>query len=140
MASKPPARKMTVAEGKQKWQEFVLGSGLKNVGLQKYYLGKAGRLARWEYERLATEMFRDATNIGAIIIPEPHQAEDFQFKIWMHAASNGQKLRMFLKSKPEKQKALYDYAFYLDQSATLVSPTVYSYIECFQQNIDMLCK
>lgn len=54
--------------------------------LDKYYLGKTHDLDlnggdQNEYEQILTNLFADAVEVGAIILPSPYVAEDFEFKV-----------------------------------------------------------
>lgn len=70
------------------WDEFVEGSGLADVRLDQYYLGKemtdirSSKKNEEELTKLYTELFADAVSMGVITLPSPYQVEDFKFAIY----------------------------------------------------------
>jgi hypothetical protein len=99
------------------WYEFVKNSGLKKVSLHEYYLGYASRqLTDKEYEKLLTELFRDAVVLGVIVLPTSYTAEDFQFEVASQA-------KVILRNKPELSgevsdvRGLIGYDYKLDGSS-----------------------
>ena len=72
----------TVAFYEDKWAEFVENSELKKVPLTQYYCGEDlsfAQITRADHEKMMTEIFKDAVEVGAIVLPEPFTADNFQF-------------------------------------------------------------
>src|ERR1022692_4702623 len=63
-----------------KWTEFVSGGVLGPVRVDKYYLGRIPRPKKnGDYEKIIAELFADAISVGAVVLPSPYVAEDFEF-------------------------------------------------------------
>jgi hypothetical protein len=97
----------------KKWLEFVDTSALNSTKLYKYYLGpdlKESSAAR--SAEVATGLFADAVQIGAIRLASGFNAEDFCF-----AAEDEQSLRVFPKGKTQLSRqvggaeGVYSYNF-----------------------------
>jgi hypothetical protein len=98
----------------RKWHEFVSGAGLRGVDVAEYYgedySEDAGRL------RLLEGVFADMVSVGAIILPEPYEVEDFVFELV------GSEPVAYLRGKPEGAVDLTGalYPKHADWSADLV--------------------
>ena len=92
-AGKGKARRgqVTVSSGEaifamdmNKWQDFVSGSGLEGVTLREYYVEdftvNALGISPGAYTKIIAEIFADAVAIGAIVLPKPYKADDFEFR------------------------------------------------------------
>ena len=67
---------------RQKWQVFLRESDLEGMSLHKYYLGKKdSHVPDYQLEKVVTELFADAVEVGAIILPSPYKPADFEFKV-----------------------------------------------------------
>lgn len=93
----------------QRWAQFVKDSGIKNVKLDKYYLGKIKEaLSDAEYEQMMTSLFADMVTCGALILPSPHNAEDFIFKMeyeehnYQRRIDFNKNMTVAMKNEPEK--------------------------------------
>ena len=77
---------MTVDE--EKWDNFTRNCDLANLGIYNYYLGQKAPLTIFQVQELAAdehmkivrELFADAVSVGAITLPEPYKAEDFELQ------------------------------------------------------------
>src|ERR1039458_6255214 len=73
---------LIVSPGQQKWHDFVANSELEDVNIHEYYLGHTYPSPTDEgYEKMVTELFADAVEVGAVVIPDELRAEDFTFKM-----------------------------------------------------------
>src|ERR1039458_6940228 len=96
--SSPPKRETTTKPEKQsvtptrkkpiiqfegaKWGNFVKNTSLKDVKLSRYYLNREARKENFsDYETIIRELFADGVNAGAIPLPAPYHAEDFEFEL-----------------------------------------------------------
>lgn len=89
-----------------KWNDFVLKSGLEDVKLHRYYLGKTPRRpSEAEYTQVVEGLFQDAVTVGAITIPHPYTTNDFSFrtvqKIYRSRTSKKKYLAVHIKRKNE---------------------------------------
>src|ERR1039458_5086384 len=92
-------RKAVPAFHEDRWEAFVNDGKLSNISLWKYYLGnKSEWVKRYSYENLATELFADAVAVGAITLPDPYEANDFQFA--SSVSTNEMVLRLKKKVMP----------------------------------------
>ena len=65
----------------QKWYRFVQDSNVQSVRVIKYYLGDGIEPYTYgDYKRIAAAIFSDAVEVGAITLPIPYIAEDFEFR------------------------------------------------------------
>src|ERR1035437_2972496 len=92
------------------WDEFVDPAGVGDVRLREYYLGQAPKvqprdLTDAECELILGGLFADAVDVGAIKLPKPHKAEDFQFAV-RYANTRGEDVKITLKSKPGQARDL----------------------------------
>src|ERR1035437_7058916 len=64
------------------WLDFIQGRGLENVSSTRYYLGQ-GTPPRSDEEasKVLMELFLDSVAVGALKIPSPYTAEDFQIEV-----------------------------------------------------------
>ena len=91
----------------KKWEKFARDSKLNSNKLQQYYLGKSTSvlMTDTDYEQVLSELLADAATVGAITIPSPHQAEDFEFHVgyspetWLLA-------EIAFKNEPERKVVL----------------------------------
>jgi hypothetical protein len=73
----------------EKWGEFVDSGGLADVPIYGYYLQKnasklitifqIGELPDDADMKVVRELFADAVSVGAIVLPESYDADDFEF-------------------------------------------------------------
>src|ERR1035437_6915780 len=76
-----------------KWNDFVNGAGLERMRMDRYYLGGAlprnlTKRTKLGCEKLLTNLFADAILVGAVVLPDPYNYEDFTFKaVWRKAGS-----------------------------------------------------
>ena len=78
----PPVTAEAIAGYPKAWSKFVEEGGLASVRLHQYYLGSAPRpLTREHYNKLLNELFSDGVAVGAIVLPDAYNAEDFEFKV-----------------------------------------------------------
>ena len=70
---------------RSEWAQFLKDSRLANVNIYKYYLGSIpSKITFEDYDKVLTELFADAVEVGAVVLPEPYKAADFR----LEAASN----------------------------------------------------
>lgn len=94
----------------EQWTEFVKGSGIQNVKLNQYYLGKNfDNGTNDEYEQIMAEVFTDMIAAKAITLPSPYTPDYFQFKMeengkgyagswnYRHHSKNPDKIRVVCK-------------------------------------------
>ena len=86
----------------QKWSDFVNSSGLKNVSLYKYYIGKESeQCSDAEHEEMLSELITDAVTVGAVQLPSPYVPEDFVFKLEGTGSMGFRQARIMLRSQPK---------------------------------------
>lgn len=96
------------------WSQFVKDSELKSLSLREYYLGsyENPNPKTWGYLteesvtvdgslKILTELFADAVDVGAIILPPPYNAADFEFA-WDHSSTLGRVSPHFFVSLTDK--------------------------------------
>ena len=65
-----------------KWNEFVDGETMKNVMVDEYYLSKGAMESALEnYGLVFSELFADAVAVGAIVLPDGVNVDDFRFVV-----------------------------------------------------------
>jgi hypothetical protein len=108
------AAKLTAEWEPSKWAEFLQTGKLGRVKLANYYLGKGAPrdLDNAQSELVATELFKDAVAVGAVVLPDSHVAEDFEFKI-LNDAFGVEYVNIALKSHPELRTAWTTDTYYL---------------------------
>src|ERR1035437_2896066 len=90
----------------KKWADFMDSSECRAVPLYEYYLGFPEKIADYtleEEEKVVTELFLDALHVGAIVLPQPHVADDFRFVCSAGSIpeKGGRQVRVVLKSHPD---------------------------------------
>ena len=107
-----------------KWNSFVRNTGLDydgvngmpgdGVKLEHYYLGEReeGVSERGEdivadFVRMYAELFADAIAVGAISLPVPYKAEDFEFKASPHPPDDPN-IAVVLKTQPQFEQVIDD--------------------------------
>ena len=74
--AKPPLK--NVAFDEQKLTKFAEARGIGKTNLYKYYMGSVPAFLNGDdYGAVLTELFRDAVDVGAVVIPSPYCAGDF---------------------------------------------------------------
>ena len=137
---------VAVAEGKQRWAEFVLDSGIQKTGMHEYYLGHTfsrrvgAQKIITDYRKLVAELFADMVLVGALSLPNSRSAEDFRFTVKTKDVSFRYDTHMFRKDKPNVQVRLLSSSRHLYPNMLMGEPYVYSYLEGFQDCIDALVK
>ena len=100
-----------------KWAEFINGSGLGRMSLHQYYLNPVHlQLTDYDFEELSQNLFADAVAVGAIVIPQPYAADDFEF--FCEQTNYGRGLNICLQGGRETQ--LFHLS-YLRQNGKLTS-------------------
>ena len=100
-----------------KWEEFVNESGIEHVSAYKYYLGTLpGKCGAAEHEKVTTELFADAISVGALILPPPYIAADFEFKM---VPGSINKLNIILKQQPELSEKLGHVSYYMGKASQM---------------------
>ena len=86
----------------KKWEEFIATSGVGFIKVRRYYMGKDfdRSMAREDYEKVLTEQFADAVQVGALVLPGNYKAEDFRFEVGMVERYIGH-AKIFLKNSSE---------------------------------------
>jgi hypothetical protein len=131
----------TISEGKRKWGEFTRDSGMEKVVMHEYYLGRpfgnsiGAKQVAADAKKEVAELFADMAAVGALYFPGSLSAEDFEFAV---GNAPGQNARMGLKSNPGITTVLPPPSQYLYPNVLMDSPHVYSYLEAFQDSIDIL--
>ena|ERR1035437_6652014 len=135
--SAPAAQKVeAVTLQRETWKNFVKSSGLENTNLYDYYLGAGNRQASdaAQYEKIVTELFSDAVSVGAILLPEPYQADDFRFK--MAPGLSRIDLHFADKSKPVANTGCFWYPF--SQGNTLGHNNLVYALSCMESALSLL--
>src|ERR1035437_2697628 len=102
------------------WKEFVKDSGVGTVKMHNYYLGKNTQAGeRVDYEKLLTEMLADAVSAGAILLPEPYVAEDFQYKAVQQGTRPPNKAEVSLKKEPQFKGEVSYLSYYMGKNGTM---------------------
>src|ERR1035437_566892 len=84
------------------WHKFVKSSGVDEIGVFRYYLGKCpNMLTAEEYERVFTDLFGDLVATGALALPSLYQADDFVFVFSPGKLRRENEVEVRLKSKPK---------------------------------------
>ena len=115
-ASPPPV----AGYSPRKWEDFVERGGMEKTRFFKYYLGDSFSIRSWrdwkveDWEKAFAGLFADAVTIGAIGLPSPYTADDFQFKM----EEGGGALYISLKNDPE-MKGTVPVIVYFDQKTTM---------------------
>src|ERR1039458_2233951 len=85
-----PANKEAVHNKPEKWEEFIKNSGLTSAKLHQYYLKNTPKpLTHEDYNKLMNELFADCVAVGAITLPNPYEAKDFEFKVRINNSPKG---------------------------------------------------
>src|ERR1039458_7358275 len=95
------AHKNDVVFKREVWNEFVRGANLGSVRLGRYYLESASEglsganfwevgLTSKDLSKLLTNLFVDAVEVGAIVLPAPYGFEDFVFEAGIRQTSADQ--------------------------------------------------
>src|ERR1035437_9559242 len=104
----------------EKWNEFVEGGELAKVKLYDYYLGERAdeNYTNAEHGQVLTELLLDAAAVGALSLPSPYKAEDFQLVV---NDGNGRLkyVQLSLKGEPEKGEVGFAYGMGYDISTRL---------------------
>ena len=113
---------------------FCQKSGVANVKITQYYLGRDVIPTRSDCNRIASELFNDAVQVGAVILPDDYAVEDFEF--YTELSDGFPSLsRMVVKSlKLEVELPFPEY--YLDNDNRMVGNNVAMYLEDLQYHID----
>src|ERR1035437_9527614 len=99
----PPSLQKTWCDA-SKWVEFIEDNGLEDGLLYEYYLGANAAKCSGDAAtaKVFSELFADAVTVGAINLPEPYVAADFEFQIssgaphgWVNRAA-----KVVLKGEP----------------------------------------
>ena len=87
-----------------KWDEFVTGADLGHVRLDHYYLGGVLDpylpLANTIQNRVLSELFADAADVGAIRLPDDYAPTDFVFEAELAKERLVKHVDVVLGSKP----------------------------------------
>ena len=89
-----------------RWDKFVADGRLGRVPLYKYYLGNASPGVA-ECEGVPQELFTDAVTVGAITLPKPYKAEDFEVKKLGSSARMSVGLKSNPQSKPAREFSIF---------------------------------
>jgi hypothetical protein len=123
-----------------KWNNFVFSNGLDSITLRQYYLSNAShQITNKDYEVVVSELFADAVTVGAVVLPEPYEVDDFQIEISDAEAHDAYELfgTVSLKSKP-KLKKRFRLLSSLDASRQLGETTVAQVIGDVAYGINVL--
>ena len=126
-----------------KWDEFVNNCGLVNKKLYDYYLGKNinNRTVNAD-EKLITELFADAVEVGALILPPPHTTQDFIFTATdFTLKANGKNninIYVALKPRTSKKKRANEILWYLQKDLTMSNPEVIGILDSLSRPIRSL--
>jgi hypothetical protein len=110
----------------KKWERFVVNSGAGGVDALTYYLGEApSQLTSSDQEKFFAELFTDAVDVGAIVLPSPYVAENFVFEADVnkndYEYTKAAYMRVFLKSEPSVSGMFQYGEVYFGPSSTLDS-------------------
>ena len=97
------------------WQKFVYENELGKMKLYRYYLGGTPKdCGVAEHEKVITELFKDMVAVGAINLPEPHQASEFVFRM-AELKSWDRQVSIALKDEPQQGVRFSDIAYCFDE-------------------------
>jgi hypothetical protein len=103
------------AYDKKVWEEFAQAEGIADLKLYEYYLdgdaswiGEDKQLADAPAEKIINELFSDAVEIGALVLPAGYTRDDFKIEIRRMGDSNGRGMCILLNSAPE-MKTFHNY-------------------------------
>ena len=98
---------VSVVSQPKKWEEFVYDGGLQDVCLYDYYHGAGSRnqCSPAEYKMIVGELFADAVAVGALSLPNPWKADDFEFEVkdgirTDYTGFPHRTIKMFRKARP----------------------------------------
>src|ERR1017187_9159364 len=120
-----------VADAKQKWQDFVNTGGVQETTLYEYYMKSPPVMPLdADYEKVVTELFKDAAAVGALTFSNQYGIEDFEFNI-IHDKleyTRRHRLMMSLKARPGRASTqLLSPYHYLERGVTMSSSHVTSF-------------
>ena len=102
-ATSNPETTEHVAYDADKWREFTNSEGLWGMRVYDYYLGEGNDRypTKKEYEKVMSELFQDAVDVGAFSLPSPYKAKDFVFQALTDVSrTEEQEIKISLKNKP----------------------------------------
>src|ERR1035437_10351366 len=94
---------------KEKWKEFISGSGIEEVRLYQYYLGKIPQsLTAEEYETILTGLLADLVEVGALTLPGTTSVDDFGFAVEVSAGHRrrNDRIKVYRKDKSGRHAGL----------------------------------
>ena len=65
----------------KKWYEFMDNGGLAPVTLRQYYLPDGARENSNDYGIIVNELLTDAVAVGAVVLPDKYEVDDFLVKV-----------------------------------------------------------
>ena len=101
----------------EKWEEFVESSEMRGTSLTHYYCGENKnfqQLSMDDHQKVTTEIFNDAVAVGAIVLPEPFVAEDFEFRGMATQVKGAEEIGVALKAAPELLEEVCSYTWAYD--------------------------
>jgi hypothetical protein len=153
MPSEAPSKNKAITYKQGRWFEFLESNKLKKVGLYKYYLGEGaimdrGGVARagkgWnddDHEKVVTELFADAVEVGMITLPEDYEVEDFEFSYVPDRPHGDELMQIGVKNVARKgiQPQLWtSEAYFLGESNDMNHDSVYHFLRWMCEKIDKL--
>src|ERR1035437_4813039 len=99
-------QKAFIEASRRRWAEFVLASGLSEVKLHQYYLGRGfvasadPRKIVEDALKLVAELFADMVAVGVVSLPSSQEVDDFQLMVYQGLTY------MFHKDKPNVKAVL----------------------------------
>ena len=82
VANSSSVRGAYILARRQKWLDFINGSGIDNLQIGSYYLeGPYAAYTIAEYVRMLEGLFSDAVAVGAVVLPAPFASEDFEVNV-----------------------------------------------------------
>ena len=123
----------TEEERKRKWRIFAKKSGVAGVKITQYYLGRDVIPTVSDCNKMASELFNDAVQVGAVVLPDGYSVEDFEFYVRL---SDGfpSLSRMLVKSLNLDIELPFP-EYYLDNDNKMSSPNVAMYLDDLQYHI-----
>ena len=96
-----------------------------------YYLGKNPPLPPVEdQEKVIKELFADMVGVGALTLPSPYKAEDFEFKMKSNGTYN-RRVVLSLKAMPELSKDSTGAPYYPSHTTNMT----HSYVDYFMKQV-----
>jgi hypothetical protein len=135
----PEMRSEQVLCRPDEWDAFVSNVRLRKDNLHRYYLGEEPlQVTHEDYAKILTELFADAVQVGAIVLPEGYNAESFQLAVIHDEYTAQMKAELSLKSQPSRKEFIYYFSHYISPRATLSDSAIKYVLQQIAQNAQKL--